>query len=120
MRDGRFNTTPEADRLAAELRADGLSYRRIAEALGISDKTAKQAAERGANSRQLDKEKAAAAELRKLLGRRWRRLTEAELAAAHGRQEGKTLEAIGRQLAISKQRVQQLLEQAERKLREDR
>lgn len=120
MRDGRYNTTPEVDRQAAKLRADGLSWRAVGETLGVSDKTAKQAAERGANSVQLEAEKAEATELWKLLMRRWRRLTVQEQEVMERRKAGDTLEAIGAKLDISRQRVQQLQAQAERKLREER
>jgi len=119
-RDGRYNTTPAVDRKAAKLRAEGLSFRKIAEALGVSDKTAKQAAERGANGRQLDAEKARGQELRKLLKDRWRRLTDPEMEAMERRMAGDTQDAIGAKLGISKQRVAQLQAQAEKKLREER
>lgn len=120
MRDGRYNTTPAVDRRAAQLRAEGLSFRAIGEVLGVSDKTAKQAAERGLNGGQLAAETVASAELRKLLARRWHRLTDQEREVMERRKAGDTLMAIGAKLDISKQRVQQLQVQAERILREER
>lgn len=45
-RDARFTMTLDQDRQAAQMKADGFSFRQIGEALGISDKTAKAAVAR--------------------------------------------------------------------------
>lgn len=118
-RDGRYTMTSHLDRQAAELRREGLSFRQIGEVLGVTDKTAKAAAERGEDPEALKLEEQEAAEMRKFLTRRWRRLTDNELVVMRGRRDGETLEAIAAKLGISKQRVYQIQERAEFILAED-
>jgi len=117
--DGRVNTSPEVDREAARLRTLGLSWQKIGEALGISDKTAKQAAER--SLRGDPRPPVGKVDLKRMglliekkrvqLG-----LTRGELEVLRRRLAGQTLAAIGEELGISRQRVSQLQKSAEKKL----
>ncbi len=96
---------------AAELADQGASWKEIARKLGVTDKAAKSAAERGAklSPADLTLEK----QRRQLMARRHRRLDDRERQVMWQRLglrgwEPKTLAEIAAQMGLSKQRVSQI------------